>query len=118
MSLRTDYLDGVDGISQKMQAVADAGLQFVVDSTATLSAALKAAATRGDDVFLVTIPVVFEPGNLRLKGKHLASFFAGVRAGLAAEDIFDYECDLSLNTDDQINTAIDFNFKFQPVTVS
>ena len=118
MSLRTDYLDGVDGISQKMAAVVAAGTQFVVDNTATLSTKLKESAGRGEDTFTVTLAVAFEPGNLRLKGKHLASFFAGVRAGLAAEDLYDYEYSLALNTSDQINTSIDIKFHFTPVSIS
>ena len=41
------------------------------------------------------------------------SFFAGITQGLANNQIYDFECNLKLNTFDQLNTAVDFNFTFQ-----
>jgi len=41
------------------------------------------------------------------------SFFAGIHQGLADNQIYDFECALVLNTSDQLNLGVDFNFMFQ-----
>ena len=41
------------------------------------------------------------------------SFFAGILQGLADNQIYNFECNLVLNTYDQLNLAVDFNFTFQ-----
>lgn len=41
------------------------------------------------------------------------SFFAGIHQGLANNQIYDFECGLVLNTSDQLNLGVDFNFMFQ-----
>jgi len=112
MSLKTDYLDGSNGLTQKMQDVFDAGRDFVASSKATLTTELQKAAAKGQKKFTVNVVTTFEPANLRLNGLHQATFFAGIRTELAEESIFDYEVSLSLNTSDLTSTSVDFSFNF------
>lgn len=112
MSLKNAYLDGASGFTQQMQGVFEAGQQFVVDNSAALENALQLAASKGQKKFTVKLMVSFEPVNLRLNGIHQQTFFNGIMAQLALESIYDYEVTLSLNTSDQTDTGIDFNFTF------
>lgn len=110
MSLKTDFLDGVSGLSQKMAAVFAAGAQFVVDNRAALQAELETSASKGLRSFTVTLLVAFEPDYLRLEGAHMNTFFSGIKSGLLAEEIYEHEVSLELNTSDQVDTSIDFVF--------
>lgn len=112
MSLKTDFFDGVSGFNQQMGGVFDEGESFVTTNLATLTTELQSAASKGLQSFKVSIVTSFEPQNLRLKGNHLKCYLAGIQAGLAAQDVYSHECTLSLNTDDTMETKIDFNFSF------
>ena len=112
MSLKTDYLDGANGFTQKMNDAFVAGQGFVTASSATLTTELQAAAAKGLEEFTVNILTTFEPANLRLNGIHQESYFAGITHQLGTEEIYDYEVTLSLNTSDTTTTSVDFNFKF------
>jgi len=114
MSLKTDYLDGINGLTQKMIDVFTAGQSYVATNLAALTTALQAAAAQGKTKFTVTLPVSFEPANLRLKGQHYQAFRSGCLHRLGTEDIFQFEVDVVLNTSDLSNTQIDFNFNFNP----
>lgn len=112
MSLKTDYLDGATGFTQKMNDAFVAGQGFVTTNLATLTSELQAAATKGLQAFTVTLVTSFEPANLRLNGIHQQSYFAGIMHQLGTEEIYDYEVSLALNTSDQTTTSVDFNFTF------
>lgn len=93
-----------------MNDVFDNGVLFVSDNLSAISTALKTNAASGKTTFTVTIASAFEPTNLKLKGRHAASYFAGIQKGLADEDIYDYECSPTLNESDQVTLQIDLNF--------
>lgn len=112
MTLKTDFFDGASGYNQQMADVFAAGESFVSTNLSTLTAELQSNAAKGLQSFKVTIPTTFEPQNLRLKGNHLKCYFSGIQAALAAEDIYSHECSLSLNTDDTMETKVDFLFNF------
>jgi hypothetical protein len=112
MSLKTTYLDGANGFTQKMTAVFAAGQDLVLNSNSLLESELELNASKGQKKFTVNIQVLFEPDNLRLNGIHQQTFFAGVSSQLMLEDIYDYEFSLKLNVSDQISTSIDILFKF------
>jgi hypothetical protein len=112
MSLKTDYLNGPNGYYEQMQDVFTQGENWVTSNNGAISAALVANAAKGLRTFTVNLPVAFEPTNLRLLGNHWLSFQAGVVSGLAAQDIYSYECNVELNTDDALTTSIDLNFTF------
>lgn len=115
MSLKTDYFDGATGLQSKLNDAFDAGAAFVVTNTSALSAALIASAAQGQTKFTVSITTSFNPSYLRAnKGDNLLrkAYFAGIESGLAAQDIYEYECSLALNTSDTVDTKVDFNFNF------
>lgn len=110
MSLKTDYLDGANGFTQKMAAVYAAGQQFVVDNRAGLQAELESNAAKGVRKFTVSLLTTFEPDFLRLNGDHQKTYFSGIRDGLLGEEIYEHEVAISLNVSDQVNTSIDLKF--------
>ena len=112
MSLKTDYLDGANGFTEKMAAVFAAGQQFVVDNRAGIQAELESNAARGNKTFTVTLLTAFEPDYLRLTGNHMNTYFSGIRSGLLAEEIYVQEVTISLNTSDQVDTSINLVFTF------
>lgn len=112
MSLKTDFFDGVTGFNSQMNDVFDQGELFVTTNLAALTAELQANAARGNRTFKVTIVTSFEPQNLRLRGLHMKCYLAGIQSQLAVQDVYAHECVPSLNTDDTMETKIDFNFTF------
>ena len=54
----------------------------------------------------------YSPSN---KGNNLIlkAYLAGIQDGLATNNIYDYECNPTLNVSDTVNTSIDLNFTFQ-----
>lgn len=112
MSLKTDYLEGSNGFTQKMANVFAQGELLVTSQVATLTTQLQSFSAQGLTKFTINLTGVFEPQNLRLKGIHMNTYFAGIRAALMAEDIYDYEVAIALNTSDTINTSVDLNFTF------
>ena len=112
MSLKTDYLDGVNGFTQKMKDASDAGNDWVVNNRSSIVTKLQEAAAKGLKVFTVSLYVSYEPANLRLKGLHWKSFQSGVVSALIAEDIHMYEVSVELNKTDSVQTKIDLIFDF------
>jgi len=115
MSLKTDYYDGATGLTLKMEDAFDAGTAFVTTNLTTLSNALKSYAAQGLTKFTVSITTSDNPAYLRGNSGnnlYLKSYLAGVEGGLAGQNIYNYECEVELNTDDNIDTKIDFNFAF------
>lgn len=112
MSLKTDYLDGANGLTTKMATVFAAGEQWVVDNRVTIQSELEANAAKGLSTFTVTLLTAFEPDYLRLDGTHQATYFSGIRSGLLTEEIYEYEVAMALNTSDQVDTSVDLNFTF------
>jgi hypothetical protein len=110
MSLKTDFLDGANGFTQKMATVYAAGQQFVVDNRAALQAELETNAAQGNKTFTVTLLTAFEPANLRLEGNHMRTYFSGIRDGLLGEEIYEHEVTISLNTSDLNDTSVDLTF--------
>lgn len=117
MSLKTDFYDGATGLNQKMDAAYAAGVAYVTTNLAALSTALKDNAAQGLVSFTVT---TLGTGSLNanyLRANNgnnllLKSFLAGITGGLAAQSIYDYECEPKLNVSDTITTSVDFNFDF------
>ena len=112
MSLKTDYLNGSTGFYEQMDDVFAQGEAWVTSNSSTISAGLITNAAKGLKTFTINAGVAFEPSNLRLLGLHWKSFQAGVISGLAAQNIYNYECVVSLNTSDSLSTSIDLNFTF------
>lgn len=112
MSLKSDYIDGPTGFTQKMADVAAAGVQWVQDNRATISEKLEVNAARGLKKFTVTVLVSFEPNNLRLRGLHWETFRSGIMKEMLEESIYVYEVDPQLNTTDNAETKIDLVFDF------
>jgi len=110
MSLKTDYLDGANGFTQQMAGVYAAGAQFVVDNRAAIQASLESNAAQGNKTFTLSLLTVFEPVNLRLEGNHMNTYFSGIRSGLLAEEIYQHEVAITLNTSDQTDTYVDLAF--------
>lgn len=118
MSLKTDFFDGATGLQSKLNAAFDSGSSYVTDNLATLSDALVAAAAQGQTKFTVKINGVGGVNAAALRANNgsnllLKSFFAGVAAGLATQDVYNYECSLELDISDSVNTSVKFNFNFQ-----
>lgn len=117
MSLKTDYFDGATGLQAKCNDAFNAGVDFVeTDNLAAISAALINAAAAGQTKFTVTLLTSYQPTILRgNKGNNLIlkAYQAGIQAGLADQEIYNYECASVLNVSDTINTSIDLNFTFQ-----
>jgi hypothetical protein len=112
MSLKTDYLDGANGFTTKMANVFIQGESLITTNLAVLTTQLRTFSAQGVKKFTVNLTGVFEPQNLRLKGVHMNTYFAGIKAGLMAQDIYDYEVTVALNTADTINTSVDLTFTF------
>jgi hypothetical protein len=112
MSLKTDFLDGANGFTQQMADVFAQGEAFITTNLATITTQLQENAGKGLKKFKISLTGPFEPANLRLKGLHMETYFSGIRAALLAEDIYMYEVQISLNTNDTIDTKIDLDFTF------
>lgn len=117
MSLKTDFFDGSTGLQTQCNNAFDAGSTFVVTTNlAAISDALKENAAAGNTKFTVTLLTTYSPSILRgNKGNNLIlkAYLAGIQSGLAAQDIYNYECSPSLNVTDSVDTSIDLNFTFQ-----
>jgi hypothetical protein len=112
MSLKTDFLDGANGFTQQMADVFAQGESFIATNLATITTQLQENAAKGLKKFKVTLLSPFEPANLRLKGLHMNTYFSGIQSALLAEEIYNYEVVISLNTNDTIDTKIDLDFTF------
>lgn len=77
-----------------------------------LSSGLIAAASAGNTTFTISVLTGFEPSNLRLKGVHMQTYFAGIIHELAEQGIFSLYVSLALNTSDTASTGVDFKFNF------
>jgi len=111
MTLKTDYLDGATGLTEKMQAVFDAGVLFVsTDNIAAIKADLLVAASSGKSSFTSIHQTSFETVNLRLEGTHMDTYFAGIIKGFADEGIYSYEVSPSLDTSDTVDTFVILTF--------
>lgn len=112
MSLRDSYITGPTGIYGQMDAAFAAGQDWVDNNSAAIASGLLANAAMGLETFTVNLPVAYQPANLRLLGIIWESFSAGVIDQLAAENIYAFQVEPVLNTDDALNTSIDLNFTF------
>jgi hypothetical protein len=88
----------------------------------SLQSGLTNAAAQGLTVFTVTVQGTgaVNAGWLRANNGNnllLKSFFSGIQAGLADQNIYSYQCRLILNTQDRINTNVDFHFDFANASV-
>ena len=120
MSLKDQFYDGATGLMLKLDAAHDAGVTLVGTGTGVgqwdaIAAGLQANAANGLKTFTVTIPVTYNPSNLRAnKGNNLVlkAFLSGVVEALSQQNIYDFECTPTLNTSDTVNTSVDLNFTF------
>lgn len=111
MTLKTDYLDGATGLTEKMAAVFAAGVLFVsTTNIVAIRADLLAAASSGKSSFTSTHPTSFETVNLRLEGTHMETYFAGILKGFADEGIYSYEVSPSLDASDTVDTFVILTF--------
>lgn len=83
----------------------------------TLQSGLINAAAQGLTCFVVTVQGTgaVNAGWLRANNGNnllLKSFFSGIHAGLAEQNIYQYQCRLVLNVQDRVNTNVDFHFDF------
>jgi hypothetical protein len=79
----------------------------------TMAIALAQASADGKTQFKVNCQTNHKPAVLRLEGNYWKAYKAGVIVGLAQEDIYDYECTVSIDTTDTVDTYIVFDFNFQ-----
>ena len=110
MSLRTDF-SGTRDI--KIAEARVAGRTWVVtDNITSLQTEMAAAANQGSKSFKIELPVNYQTQDLRVLGPLWGAFKTGVVEGFADQDIMMDESEISLNTDDNVNTfiTIDFNF--------
>lgn len=80
-----------------------------------IQAFLKSMAAQGLTSSVLTVATSFQPVYLRANNANnllLKAYLAGVQSGLAAQNIYNYECTLDLNTSDTVTTGVDFNFNF------
>ncbi len=120
MSLKTDYFDGATGLQAKMNEAFDAGAAYVTTNISALSNGLVEAAAKGQSKFTVKVTGTGTVNASYLRANSgnnmlLKSFFAGIKDGLAAQDVYDYECSLQLDVSDSVNTNVNFLFNFQMV---
>lgn len=118
MSLKTDYFDGATGLQQKMNDAFDGGASYVTTNLSALSTALVDAAAQGKTTFTVNVPGTGTVNSTYLRANNgnnllLKAFLAGITSGLAAQDIYSYECTPKLNVSDTLSTSVDFIFTFQ-----
>lgn len=110
-TLKYEYLEGPTGLTDKMAAVFAAGEKFVlVDNRAAILADLQAAASAGKTSFTSTHLTYFETVNLRLMGRHMETYFAGIVKAFADENIYSYEVTPSLDTSDTSETSVILTF--------
>lgn len=111
MALRDSYQ-----ILDALITAYEAGLAYVSppsgEAYSTLESGLAQAASEGKTEFTIICAVSHAPTILRMQTKYLDTFFSGIRAGLAAEHIFDYEIALELDDTDTTLTRIRFSFTF------
>jgi len=112
VSLKTDYLEGLNGYTAQMAAVFAAGVDFVTTNSATITTELQTAASKGKKSFTITLLTTFETANLRLEGTHMDTFFAGIVKAFADEDIYSYEVSPSLDTTDSNDLYVILTFTF------
>jgi hypothetical protein len=118
MSLKADFYDGLTGLNQKMNDAFDAGAAYVTTNNTVISNALKQAALEGKTKFTFNVSGTGTLNGTYLRANNgnnllLKSFFAGIVDGLAAQDIYSYECTPSLNVSDSVLTSVDLLFNFQ-----
>ena len=117
MSLKTDYFDGATGLQAKMNDAFDGGEAYVVSNASTLSVGLIDNAAKGNTNFTVAVTGTGTVSASYLRANNgnnllLKAFLAGIKSGLAAQDIYEYECTPALNISDSVNTNVDFKFTF------
>ena len=112
MTLKQSYYDGLTGLQQQLNDAFDAGVTFVADNNAVITSALTSAAALGNTTFTLSILTSYKTAALRLNGLLLKSYLAGITDGLAAEDVYSFECTPTLNTTSATDTAINLNFNF------
>ena len=120
MTLKTDFFDGATGLQSKMNDAFDAGAAYVTatPNLTQLSTALKSNAAQGLTSFTETVLGTGTLSATYLRANSgdnllLKAFFAGIQNGLAAQDIYVYECTLALNITSSTETNVDFVFNFQ-----
>jgi hypothetical protein len=117
MSLKTDFLDGSTGLNTKMNDAFTEGGAFVTASASTLSTALKSNAAQGLTAFTVNVLYSGTLNTTYLRSNNgnnllLKSFLAGIVDGMAAQQVYSYECTPALNVSQSSVTSVDFNFSF------
>lgn len=99
MSLKTDYLNGSTGITDKCIASFDLGVAWVVANISAISTALKANGAAGLREFKMSIATTDNLSNMMgNSGRNdiANAYIAGIQKGFADEDIYDYELSIEL----------------------
>lgn len=110
MALRDTYRTALDA---KLIEARDAGITWVsVTNLAAITAAMSAAAAQGKVNFTITLPVSYQPSDLRLNGKLLDAFKTGIYSALSDQNIMKNEVVANLNLGDQLTTQMDLVFTF------
>jgi hypothetical protein len=102
---------GTATVSQISAGVAPTG------NFSTLQSALTAAAAQGLTDFRVLVQGTGTGNAVYLRyrngqNQYLAAFFAGIRSGLSGENIYDYQCGLTLDISMNSSTNVIFSFHF------
>jgi len=112
MTLKADFLDGLNGFTTQMANTYAAGKAWVATNSATISTDLKANAALGKTIFVLEYATTYNTVALRLKGTFLDTYFEGIQTALAEEGIYSYECSLELNDNEDNVTKVTMTFEF------
>jgi len=82
------------------------------EAYSVLASGLAQAALEGKVSFTVSCQVSHEPTILRMQTRYLDAFFAGIKTGMANEQLFEYEFTTTIDLTDTSITRIKFNFSF------
>ena len=111
MSLKTTY-----NLPTEMKTVYELGVALIQPTPTPqytiIQDELAAAAAAGKTEFTVNITHNAINANLELKGTYWDSYNAGLIAALSAEDVYDYEVKVELNTTIAGSATLDLNFTF------
>lgn len=114
MTLRDTYYDGLSGLQTQLLDAFTNGAAAVTTNATAITNGLTLAASQGQTVFSINIPVTFKPTALRLKGTMMLAFLDGINHQLAVEEIMGFECTPVLNTSNTQTLSVDLNFAFTP----
>ena len=109
MTLRTDYGGALD---TALASAKTAGIAFVTSNLSSISTSMQNAAVQGKKSFTITLPVTFQPDDLKLYGPLWYAYSSGVEYQLGVEEIYNNEVSVELNESDTNALQLDLSFSF------